>query len=239
MSTAARREREFAAREELILGKARDILARDGFHGLHLDELAASVEYSKGTLYQHFASKEDLMLAVAARSMETRASLFARAAQFRGRPRERFRAFGVADALFVSRYPEHFQIEQTVKSASFWEKTSEERRKKHGLHLGACFRRMVEAVQEARLLGDLPESAPRNEEIVFSVIAVTIGSHLLSASPEVVLMVGIEDQLDLVRQGQEMLVDGFGWRPLSTEWDYRETERRVRQEVFAEAAWIK
>lgn len=30
------------------------------------------------------------------------------------------------------------------------------------------------------------------------------------------------------------LLDGFGWRPLSTEWDYAKTVERVRSELFAE-----
>jgi hypothetical protein len=29
-----------------------------------------------------------------------------------------------------------------------------------------------------------------------------------------------------------LLLDGYGWRPLSTEWDYRETRRRVQAEAF-------
>ncbi|MBO0180679.1 TetR/AcrR family transcriptional regulator, partial [Vibrio parahaemolyticus] len=29
-------------------------------------------------------------------------------------------------------------------------------------------------------------------------------------------------------------LDGLGWSPLSTEWDYRKTWRRVEQELFSE-----
>jgi hypothetical protein len=31
-----------------------------------------------------------------------------------------------------------------------------------------------------------------------------------------------------------MLLDGFGWKPLSSEHDYEETYRRVQQEVFSD-----
>jgi hypothetical protein len=27
-------------------------------------------------------------------------------------------------------------------------------------------------------------------------------------------------------------MDGFGWRPLSSEWDYRSTMRRIHEELF-------
>src|SRR6516225_5463962 len=58
----ARKERERAAREELILDHAQRMLLRDGFQNLNLDELAEAVEYSKGTLYLHFKTKEDIAL---------------------------------------------------------------------------------------------------------------------------------------------------------------------------------
>src|SRR5690349_454525 len=44
----ARKERERAAREELILNQAQHMLLKDGFQNLNLDVLAESVEYSKG-----------------------------------------------------------------------------------------------------------------------------------------------------------------------------------------------
>ena len=58
--TNLRKERERAVREELILTHARRLLLSNGFQGLSLDELARSIEYSKGTIYLHFESKEDI-----------------------------------------------------------------------------------------------------------------------------------------------------------------------------------
>src|SRR5262249_1429240 len=84
-----RKERDRAAREELILDHAQKILLRDGFQNLNLDELAEAVEYSKGTLYLHFKTKEDIALAVVTRAQKERADLFERALGFQGRSRER------------------------------------------------------------------------------------------------------------------------------------------------------
>ncbi|MCD6048934.1 MAG: hypothetical protein K0Q55_337, partial [Verrucomicrobia bacterium] len=55
----SRKERERAAREELILEHGRRLLVRDGFQDFNLDELAKAIEYSKGTIYLHFQTKED------------------------------------------------------------------------------------------------------------------------------------------------------------------------------------
>ena len=60
--------------------------------------------------------------------MDRRLGMFQRAAEFVGRSRERISAIGVAAELFVRLYPQHFFVEQIIRSASIWEKTTEKRR---------------------------------------------------------------------------------------------------------------
>jgi hypothetical protein len=43
----------------------------------------------------------------------------------------------------------------------------------------------------------------------------------------------------LVRQNQDRMCDGWGWKPLLGEWDYAATDQRIRSEVFPEATWLK
>src|SRR5258706_7248989 len=93
--TAARKERERAAREELMIDHATRLLLKDGYQNLNLDVLAQAVEYSKGTIYLHFSTKEDLGLAVATRILKEQADLFERAPQFQGRTPQRVRAIGL------------------------------------------------------------------------------------------------------------------------------------------------
>lgn len=57
------KERQRQEREALILREAADLLAERGYHEMSLDEIAARVGISKGTIYLHFASKEELVLA--------------------------------------------------------------------------------------------------------------------------------------------------------------------------------
>src|SRR5690349_21328579 len=107
----ARKERERAAREELILDHAQRILLRDGFQNLNLDALAECIEYSKGTLYLHFKTKEDIALAVVTRALKERADLFERAVQFHGRSRERVRAIGFACCHLAKVYPHYYNVD--------------------------------------------------------------------------------------------------------------------------------
>jgi AcrR family transcriptional regulator len=118
----SRKERERAAREELILEHGMRLLVRDGFQDFNLDELAKAIEYSKGTIYLHFQTKEDLVLSVATVALKQRADLFERASKFSGRSRERIRAIGFACCQFAAMCKDYFNIEMMLKSTSFWEK---------------------------------------------------------------------------------------------------------------------
>jgi AcrR family transcriptional regulator len=61
--TRAARASGREAREEL-LGAALRVFARRGYRDASVDEVAAEAGYSKGALYWHFASKEDLLSAL-------------------------------------------------------------------------------------------------------------------------------------------------------------------------------
>jgi AcrR family transcriptional regulator len=63
------KERQRQIREQEILEVASKAFQEKGLHELQMDELAAQVGVSKGTLYLHFATKEALVLAVIMRSM--------------------------------------------------------------------------------------------------------------------------------------------------------------------------
>lgn len=48
-------------KRELVLDKAAELIARKGFDGTALRDIAAAVDMLPGSLYDHFASKEDLL----------------------------------------------------------------------------------------------------------------------------------------------------------------------------------
>ena len=58
------KERQREEREQLILRAGEALIAEKGYSDTSMDDIAARVGVSKGTLYLHFASKEDLILAV-------------------------------------------------------------------------------------------------------------------------------------------------------------------------------
>lgn len=236
--TQQRRERERAAREELILEHATRLLLKEGFQNFNLDQLAKSVEYAKGTIYLHFETKEDLALAIATRALRHRADLFERAAQFKGRSRERIRAIGFACCQFAVDHPDYFSLAMMLRSHSFWENASKERRRLHGVQAGRTFHSMNGIVQEAIACGDLPKTA-RGQDVCLSLIAITMGSHIAGTHPDIQMLCGIDDPLCAVRRNQDLVCDGWGWKPLLKDWDYDATDRRIKAEIFPEASWLK
>lgn len=58
----ARAERRDATQE--LLSAAAEVFAERGFHDASIDEVAERAGYSKGAVYWHFASKDDLFLAL-------------------------------------------------------------------------------------------------------------------------------------------------------------------------------
>lgn len=56
-------------RAELILEVAEEVLMEKGYHDASMDEIAARTGVAKGTLYQHFPAKEDLVFALIDRQL--------------------------------------------------------------------------------------------------------------------------------------------------------------------------
>src|ERR687886_1674798 len=58
------KERQRREREELILEAAEVLLAEKGYHAMAMEEIAARVGIAKGTVYLHFPSRDDLVVAL-------------------------------------------------------------------------------------------------------------------------------------------------------------------------------
>jgi AcrR family transcriptional regulator len=69
-SHAPLRERQRQVREEAILEAARALVAEHGYEAMTMDDLAARAGISKPTLYQHFPSKESVVVRAVVAMME-------------------------------------------------------------------------------------------------------------------------------------------------------------------------
>lgn len=72
------KEKQRREREALILKVAEEVLAEKGYRDTSVDEIAARVGIAKGTVYLHFASKEELVVALFERDMQNFLQVVAR-----------------------------------------------------------------------------------------------------------------------------------------------------------------
>ena len=69
--TISLKEKQRQQREELIIQAAEEVLQEKGYYETSMDEIAARVGIAKGTIYSHFPGKEELVLAIFKRDMQT------------------------------------------------------------------------------------------------------------------------------------------------------------------------
>ncbi|MEX0648428.1 MAG: TetR/AcrR family transcriptional regulator [Balneolaceae bacterium] len=67
MENMSRKERERAARKELIIDAAEQVISEQGFENATMDEIAERAEVGKGTLYLYFKNKAAIYLAICER----------------------------------------------------------------------------------------------------------------------------------------------------------------------------
>jgi AcrR family transcriptional regulator len=232
--TLTRKQREVQDREVRILELARTMIIEDGYHGLSMDRIAEAMEYSKGTIYQHFSCKEEILIALVNQTMERRLDLFRRAAAYRGRSRERIMALGAAVELFFQLYPDHIHTEHAIRISSIREKTSEQRR----VFLESCEARCSEVVRgiirDAVAAGDLKATDEYGvDQLAFGLWSITFGGYSIAATSPSLTNLGIHDPLLAIRGNCIRLLDGAGWKPLSAELDLAARIDTVKRELFA------
>lgn len=234
MSTLERKKREFARREELILDTGRRLLMEVGYLGLTMDSIAKEIEYSKGTIYQHFSSKEEILLALALQCARIEGEFFQRAATFSGKSRERVVALAEAYEIFIRLYPHHFKTAVLILNESIRAKGSSNLRRQ----LEACEQQIMGVVsgvvRDGLAQGDfasIPEIRP--EEMVFGIWTGSFGAFVLMSSDTPLTALGIQDPMKALKFSMHALLDGFGWKPFSSEWDYLATSERVKKEIFS------
>jgi hypothetical protein len=130
-------------------------------------------------------------------------------------------------------YPDLFNVELLSYTRSFRERTSGERQVDlHRLEMEG-YGIAGEIVREAMECADLVLGEGMSpERFMFG------NSMLVNGIFGAMTTVGIVGELDAgdpvaaMRYFGSRLLDGCGWRPLSHEWDYRSTVRRIYSDLF-------
>ncbi len=238
MSTLTRKQRNFLEREQELINLALKIMHEDGFTGLSMDKLTARSDYSKGTIYNHFSCKEDVLSAIGITCLVELDSLFSRAMTFQGNTRERLIAVHYAYMLNARLNPEQFMCVLSCKTSSVAEKASE----KHQLVSINKERKLLELlnglVRDAETMGDLTllnsgSGSDNVDAVTFSIWSMSFGTlALLMRAAEAQIIKKLDTQAALLNN-INITLDGLGWQPLCSKWNYSDTIKRIQTEIFA------
>ena len=228
-----RRELRFLERERQILDAAREILIKDGLPGLTMERIAEAINYGRTTVYEHFPCKEEIITEITHEASRLHLSFYERVLQFKARPRERMVAVGEVSTILHRWYPRHFITLLLSYTNMMRDKISPERRE-----AGIAFESRVCAIVEGIIrdgvaVGDLvlPEGVTP-EQINAGLWYLTVGGHAFISTDAPLAQSGVAGPVATLRLVGNAVLDGLGWRPLSSAWDYRETMRRIYTEVF-------
>lgn len=169
------------------------------------------------------------------RSLDRHSELYERAAKFPGRPRERMVALSEADELFFRLNTQHYRGLQLVRVASQLTQSVRPREDLRRSCESSVVRLLSEIVHEAVAVGDLCLPASRRpDELAFTIWALAFGVRALMDTAVAMSQLRIERGSETLHRSADLLFDSVLWRPLSDEWDYERTRRRVREECFAD-----
>jgi len=227
-------EQSLKAREQEIIDTALTLIEQFGAENLTMDKLVKEVPYSKGTVYNHFSSKEDLLIAISNIALTVLSDLFAKAAKYDGSTRERMYLISFAYLIYATLHPALFATMLCAKSPTINGKSSECRMTEQEELEQRMLAPLFALIEEAVAKGDLTLPDYINiKQICFAhwtsgygVIAMLLNA---SGSCSVQKEFTIEDEL---LNSNHLLLDGLNWSPLTHQQDYRALIKSSIEKVF-------
>lgn len=223
------------AREEEIMRTALEIISEQGAAGLTIDKVVAKLPYSKGTVYNHFTCKEDLLTGLCNLSIKGMAPLFERAASFSGNSREKMLAVGYAYMLHSMLNPTEFMLVISAKTPSVREKSTQKRQEEHLAleeRLLGSLLHIISLGLSSSELKLLPHLSPA--QVAFSLWSMSFGTIALLHETLDRCSVRVEMQLEreLVNHCN-ILLDGLNWQPFTQNHDWMNTVETFKNELFS------
>ena len=222
------------AREEEIMQTALQIMSEQGVAGLTIDKVVAKLPYSKGTVYNHFTCKEDLLTGLCNRSVKALTELFKRAVTFEGNSRERMFAVGFAYMLHSQLNPTEFMLVISAKTPSVREKSTEKRQEEHTALESELLGSILQIISSGLSSGDLnlqPHLSPA--QVAFSLWAMSFGT--IALLHETLDRCSVRTEMMLEREltnHSNLVLDGLDWKPYTKDYDWAETVERLKAGIF-------
>ncbi|AWB66541.1 TetR/AcrR family transcriptional regulator [Saccharobesus litoralis] len=233
-SGSQRKQQKIAEREEELITLAHELVDQVGFAGLTMDKLVKQASCSKGTIYNHFSSKEDLISALSLRSLNLVIDMFNKASKFEGNSREKALARGFAYFLYSQLEPTLFMCVLTAKTPAVMEKSSPERLASMIEKEAQCTAMCDQMFEDGLADGSLKLSSTTGvADLTFAMWAMTFGTNALIVNARAAKGIDRLEIKTVLLRNMNIMCDGMNWLPLSSEFDYTRTWQRL-EDYFSE-----
>jgi AcrR family transcriptional regulator len=213
-----------------VLAAARTLLRDQGLAELNMAAIAQRAKCSRPAVYQYFTNKEEVVAALAIESAALRNRLYERVPAFDARAREHLVALAEVDAIL---YPDWPVLEETTYANALRGRTSKARRDELRRVQRVAYESFLRCVNmgiDARDL-ELPARVD-TDHLIFTLATFSTGLFAPMSRGLPDLVHHRPDPRAAMRRLGSAFLDGIGWRPLTSEWDYRRTLHRIYTEVF-------
>lgn len=212
-------------REELILDGAGELIADVGFFELKMSDLARTCGISVGTLYGHFASKEDLLIGLAVMAGAKRAEKFDIARNHDGSAIEKYIIANLLDLSFSIEHPQLFEAEYLALAPSIWKRATYARHQAQLDQINAITTMFQNFLTEGEAeLGIAPDMTSRSRNL-------NLGSWGLGYGINVLVLSEITDRhygQELRKNALNILCDGLADLMIGAGWQVDDARQKVR-----------
>lgn len=242
--TLSPKQREIRSREHRILDVARPLVRDGGLDAVRIDAVADAIGMTRGTVYNHFGGREEIILALAARAVSRRLELFRFAAGSSDRSRRRIAAVGIACEVYATEMADDFAVEHLIRHDSVWTRGSDRRREQLAADEAACMGTVGTVIRDAVDAGDL--RLPRRHtvnDVLYGLWSLTYGGLAIAMTSPSLPDIGIADPHAAIRRNCNAMLDGLDWQPLYADGgsgpaDYSRWVRKIIGPLRTEARRI-
>lgn len=219
---------KLAERETELIQLTHQLVDQIGFANLTMDKLVSASVYSKGTIYNHFGSKEDLLAALGGYSISFILELMEKASSYPGLARERALALNFAYQLYTQLEPALSLCVLSCKTPTVIDKASAKQMQNLKTKEMQIFEYIDQVFNDGIADGSLPVKSGLSQQqqialYSFSGWALSFGATTLASQSGETLGVTRLKQNNLLLQSVNLLLDGMNWQPLSSQFDYQQS----------------
>jgi len=226
-------DEEIQQREDHLIEIARSLVEKDCTTTLTMDKLVKASPYSKGTIYKHFISKEDLLMAVCNSCMTEIKSLFERALSYDGKSREKVLAVAVSYVIWAKLHPSQLFAVLSAHAPSVALGCSPQRNSEQQSNEFCLMELLQSAIIKAIEGGNF--KLPTNltvEQVNFAMWSSLWGAMaLIMSKGESAKLKSMQLERESFTNNR-LILDGLNWKPLSNEWNYSESMKKIIKSLF-------